>query len=107
MPSDTQEIIFLLGAAGYLGSQLLVLLSQRLPQLPVIALVRNLDAGKQAQLKDIRPDIDLVEGSLDDVQLIREQTSQAKYVINCASSDHDGCVRGQSTYVVYQGALVF
>ena len=100
MPSDIQQTIFLLGAAGYLGSQFLVLLSQRLPECHVIALVRNLSADKKNQLKSINPDLELIEGTLDDAELIKGQAAQAKYVINCASSDHDGSVRGSSATMI-------
>ncbi|KAF8905807.1 hypothetical protein CPB84DRAFT_1771238 [Gymnopilus junonius] len=93
MPSDIQQTIFLLGAAGYLGGQFFVLLSRRLPQFRVVALVRNLDADKKAQLTGINHNLTLVEGTLEDVKVVKEQATQAKYVINCASSDHEGSVQ--------------
>ncbi|KDR74353.1 hypothetical protein GALMADRAFT_227416 [Galerina marginata CBS 339.88] len=91
MQSNIQRTVFLLGATGYLGSQFLVSLGRRSPSLQfhVIALVRNLDAQKEARLKTIYPDLSAVEGSLDDADVIVEGASRAKYVVNCASSDHD------------------
>ncbi|KDR74351.1 hypothetical protein GALMADRAFT_70749 [Galerina marginata CBS 339.88] len=94
MQSDIQHTIFLLGATGYLGSQFLILLGRRSPSLQfhVLALVRNLDKEKEARLKTIYPDLSTLEGGLDDADVIVEGASRAKYVVNCASSDHDTSV---------------
>jgi len=58
-----------------------------------VALVRNADPEKEAKLKKIYQDLAVVEGSLDDADTIAENAAKAKYVINCASSDHDKSVQ--------------
>ncbi|KAF9240033.1 hypothetical protein BU15DRAFT_74260 [Melanogaster broomeanus] len=82
------QCIFFLGATGYLGSQLLLLLNSKLPQLHVVALIRNPTSERQEQLQKVYPNISFVVGTLDDGAIIEEQAAKADIVINCASSDH-------------------
>ncbi|KAF8954259.1 hypothetical protein BDZ97DRAFT_1677262 [Flammula alnicola] len=91
--SDPQRTIFFLGATGFIGSQFLVLLSRASLNLHVVALTRDLSADRQAKLKEIYPDIEFVKGTLNDADVIIEQASKAKYVVNCASSDHPASVQ--------------
>ncbi|KDR74322.1 hypothetical protein GALMADRAFT_250148 [Galerina marginata CBS 339.88] len=92
MAPNIQNTIFLLGATGYLGSQFLILLSRRPARFHVVALVRNPSPWKEAKLKSIYQDLTIVEGNLDDSDLIEEEAARAKYVINCASPDHYECI---------------
>ncbi|KAL4063786.1 hypothetical protein V8B97DRAFT_2020705 [Scleroderma yunnanense] len=85
---STQNTIFFLGATGYLGSEFLLLLNRELPDLHVIALVRNATPEKVTQLRNLYPNSSIVEGTLDDDMVIKEQAAKADIVINCASSDH-------------------
>ncbi|KAI6038522.1 hypothetical protein EDC04DRAFT_2603861 [Pisolithus marmoratus] len=80
--------IFFLGATGYLGSEFLLLLNRELPQLHIVALMRNVTPGREAQLRALYPNCSVVEGTLDDDVVIREQAAKADIVVNCASSDH-------------------
>ncbi|KAH9483165.1 Oxidase ucsJ [Psilocybe cubensis] len=91
--ADIHQSIFLLGATGYLGSQLLVLLSASSINYHVVALVRAANQEKEEKLKSIHHNLSVVKGSLDDHEIITEQASKAKYVINCASSDHPGSIK--------------
>lgn len=85
LPSQT---IFFLGATGYLGSQFLLLLDEKLPQLQVVALLRNATPERKEQLRKVYSNISFIEGSLDDDAIIQEQVAKVDIVINCASSDH-------------------
>ncbi|KAF8891086.1 NAD(P)-binding protein [Gymnopilus junonius] len=88
----SSETIFLLGGTGYLGSQLLILLAQRLPQFHIAMFVRpTVSSATKAQIKSLHPNLSFVEGTLDDADVIKGQAEKTKYVINCASSDHVGC----------------
>ncbi|KAF8164777.1 hypothetical protein B0H34DRAFT_779869 [Crassisporium funariophilum] len=89
---NREMTVFLLGATGYLGSQFLVLLGRKRLPLYIVALVRNVTVEKEAKLKAIYGNLTIVEGSLDDAETIQDQASKAKYVINCANSDHVGSV---------------
>ncbi|KIM51616.1 hypothetical protein SCLCIDRAFT_142918, partial [Scleroderma citrinum Foug A] len=80
--------VFFLGATGYLGSQFLLLLNSELPHLHVIVLMRNVTPEKKAHLQTLYPNSSIVEGTLDDDTVIKEQATKADIVINCASSDH-------------------
>ncbi|KIJ62245.1 hypothetical protein HYDPIDRAFT_114722 [Hydnomerulius pinastri MD-312] len=91
--SAQPQTIFFLGATGYLGSQFLLLLNSKLPDLHVIALVRNLTPERKEQLQNVYSNISFVEGTLDDDAIIQEQVAKADITINCASSDHNASVK--------------
>ncbi|EGN97180.1 hypothetical protein SERLA73DRAFT_183827 [Serpula lacrymans var. lacrymans S7.3] len=80
--------IFFLGATGYLGSEFLILLNRDFPQYHVVALVRSSSLSRVPRLKEIYPNLSVVEGSLDDDAVIQEQVAKADIIINSASSDH-------------------
>jgi len=84
---STQSLsIFLLGATGYVGGQVLVSFSADFPTFPIRALARNLSPSKTAQLKSLHPKVETVEGSLTDVSLIKEEAAKADIVINVAAA---------------------
>lgn len=83
-----EETIFFLGATGFIGSQLLVSLGRAGHKFHIVALVRQLTEEKKAKIKEVYANIEFVEGTLTDADILIEQASKAKYVINCASSDH-------------------
>lgn len=82
------QTIFLLGASGYLGGEFLLLLARDFPQHPINALVRNPTPEKVSGLKEMHPNISIVEGNLEDDAIIQEQVQKADIIINTASSDH-------------------
>ncbi|KAG6373058.1 hypothetical protein JVT61DRAFT_7119 [Boletus reticuloceps] len=86
--STQAQTIFFLGATGYLGSQFLLLLNEKLPQLHVVALLRNAIPVRKEQLQKLYSNISFIEGSLDDDAIIQEQAAKVDIVINCGSSDH-------------------
>lgn len=86
--------IFLLGATGYLGSEFLALLAQHYPSYPVNAIVRNVTPARKDRLQAIHPKLSIIEGTLEDADLIVEQVQKADIVINIASSDHWPSVKG-------------
>lgn len=90
LPSQT---IFFFGATGFLGSQFLLLLNEKLPQLHVVALLRNATPQRKDQLRKVYPNMSFVEGSLDDDAVIQEHVAKVDIVINCASSDHAASVQ--------------
>lgn len=86
--SPREQTIFFVGATGFIGSQLLVSLGRAGHKFHIVALVRQLTEEKQARIREIYENIEFVEGTLTDADVLIEQASKAKYVINCASSDH-------------------
>lgn len=92
--------IFMLGATGYLGSEFLMLLARDFPSYPVNALVRNINPAKLARLKEIHPNVSVVEGTLNDAAIIVEQVQKADIIINSASSDHWPSVKGLSSPLI-------
>ncbi|EIW83626.1 NAD(P)-binding protein [Coniophora puteana RWD-64-598 SS2] len=92
-----KPIIFWVGATGYLGSEALLLLNDYLPKpnsYHVVALVRNATPERVSELKRLYPDIETLQGTLDDEKIIREAAAQADVVINTGDSLHPGCVHG-------------
>ncbi|KAF8443915.1 hypothetical protein L210DRAFT_3643493 [Boletus edulis BED1] len=89
--STQAQTIFFVGATGYLGSQFLLLLNEKLPQLHVVALLRNATPVRKEQLQKLYSNISFVEGSLDDDAIIQEQAAKVDIVINAefrSSSEH-------------------
>lgn len=90
----SSQRIFLLGTTGYVGSELLILLAQDLPEHHVVALVRNATPERIDSLKAIHPNISVVEGTLEDAEVIEKESEIADIIINTASSDHWPSVKG-------------
>ncbi|CAF1484169.1 unnamed protein product [Didymodactylos carnosus] len=79
--------IFLTGATGYIGGQVLSeLLASRKSQYKVTALVRGEE--RAAKLRDLG--VETIIGSLDDTNLLSKASSQANIVIHTADADHPG-----------------
>ncbi|KAF8665623.1 hypothetical protein AX16_000078 [Volvariella volvacea WC 439] len=77
--------LFLLGGAGYVGAEFLLKLQEQYPDVYVVALLRNATVERKASLTQLYPNASVVEGSLSDTTVIREQTSQADITVNLAS----------------------
>ncbi|KAH6867384.1 hypothetical protein B0T10DRAFT_467903 [Thelonectria olida] len=67
------------GASGYIGSDLLHLLAKSHPQYQVRALVR--DAAKGEEVKKSFSQVQVVKGSLDDIDLIAQEAKDADVVL--------------------------
>ncbi|KAI0056495.1 NAD(P)-binding protein [Artomyces pyxidatus] len=75
--------VFFLGATGYIGGSLLVVLRERYPELAITALVRN-----PAHVEKIRATgATVLQGSFADVDIIAEQSYLADFVFNIADAD--------------------
>ncbi|KAF9068775.1 hypothetical protein BDP27DRAFT_1363848 [Rhodocollybia butyracea] len=84
--------IFLLGATGYVGGQVLLSLAAEFPSLPVRALARNLSSSKITHLQSLHPNLELIEGSLEDISVIEAEAKKTDVVINVAAAEHMGSV---------------
>ncbi|KAF8660089.1 hypothetical protein AX16_001648 [Volvariella volvacea WC 439] len=89
MSSTYSGQLFLLGATGYLGSQILVEMNEQFPNMRVVALARNLTQERKFQLVQLHPNVILVEGTLDDEATIREQATKADITVHAADGEHD------------------
>ncbi|KAE9401308.1 NAD(P)-binding protein [Gymnopus androsaceus JB14] len=78
--------IFLLGATGYVGGQVLDSLSRDFPAFPIRALARNLSPSKTMQLQSLHRKLEAIEGKLTDGKLIEEEAAKADIVINVAAA---------------------
>ncbi|TRM67015.1 hypothetical protein BD626DRAFT_167911 [Schizophyllum amplum] len=79
--------IFLLGATGFVGSHLVRLLAQSLPQHRIFALVRSLTPARRNTLASLHPNLVPIEGILDDAVLVSEWAGKCPITINTANSD--------------------
>ncbi|RGP76564.1 hypothetical protein FLONG3_5226 [Fusarium longipes] len=78
--------IFLTGASGYVGGQLLHELSQSHPDYTVATLVRDSHAAETISQK--YPKVRTVVGDLDDSELVEREAERANIVLNVASNKH-------------------
>lgn len=90
--------IFLTGATGYIGGQALYSICTALPDLSVRALVR--DAAKAQVIKAAFPNVEPVEGSLDDLATIQREVMEADIILNLADTTHMKSVR-----VIHRGVI--
>ncbi|KAF9068765.1 hypothetical protein BDP27DRAFT_1421578 [Rhodocollybia butyracea] len=86
--SSHSKSIFLLGATGYVGGQVLLSLGVEFSSLSVRALARNLSSSKIAHLQLLHPKLEVIEGSLDDIGVIEAEAKKADIVINVAVAQH-------------------
>ncbi|USP78645.1 hypothetical protein yc1106_05919 [Curvularia clavata] len=78
--------LFITGATGYIGGDILYAVANTYPDLEITALVRNSDKGAKVAARF--PKIRLVYGTLDSTELITKEASNADIVLNCANCDH-------------------
>ncbi|GFF34281.1 uncharacterized protein YLL056C [Aspergillus udagawae] len=78
--------IFLTGASGYIGGDVLHALRSTHPEYSISALVR--DTRKAAILSQAYPNVRVVSGDLDSTSLIEEEVRLADVVVHTASSSH-------------------
>ncbi|GAD91906.1 nucleoside-diphosphate-sugar epimerase [Paecilomyces variotii No. 5] len=78
--------VFLTGASGYIGGDVLYAVSQAHPDWEITALVRSKD--KAAQITSKYPKIKIAHGDLDAKDLIEEEVKNADIVYHCADCDH-------------------
>ncbi|KAH6692714.1 hypothetical protein F5X68DRAFT_201453 [Plectosphaerella plurivora] len=78
--------IFLTGATGYIGGDVLNALATAHPDYTIRALVRN-DAHRDVISKKY-PNVQVVGGSLDDAETIAREAVEATVVLNLASTSH-------------------
>ncbi|KAL4786868.1 NAD(P)-binding protein [Aspergillus varians] len=78
--------IFLTGASGYIGGDILHALREAYPQHVLSVLVR--DEAKAKIIATAYPDVRIVLGDLDSAPLIEREASQADIIFHVASSSH-------------------
>jgi nucleoside-diphosphate-sugar epimerase len=90
--------LFLTGVTGYIGGDFIHVLVPKYPDWEITCMVRNSDKG--AKVAAQYPNIKLVYGDLESVDLIEEESSKADIVYNFANCDHEAAanaiVRGMS-----------
>ncbi|KAJ9207175.1 hypothetical protein DTO166G4_1208 [Paecilomyces variotii] len=78
--------VFLTGSTGYIGGEVLYVVSQAHPDWEITALVRSKE--KAAQITSKFPNVKIAHGDLDSKDLIEEEVKNADIVYNCADCDH-------------------
>ncbi|KAK7229475.1 hypothetical protein V2G26_001645 [Clonostachys chloroleuca] len=78
--------IFLTGASGYIGGDLLDQLTTSHPELDLRVLVRDLNQVNT--IRHLYHDVTIVQGSLDDTELITKEANNADIVLNLAAYNH-------------------
>ncbi|KAH6662400.1 hypothetical protein F5X68DRAFT_251879 [Plectosphaerella plurivora] len=88
--------IFLTGASGYIGGEVIHQLAEALPNHRIRALVR--DATKTEAIATVSGQIEIVPGTLDDVETIAGESAAADVVLHLAATGHLA-----STRAIYDG----
>ncbi|KAF2275188.1 NAD dependent epimerase/dehydratase family protein [Westerdykella ornata] len=83
--------LFITGATGYIGGDVLYAIAHAFPDLEITALVRNSDKG--AKVAAQYPKIRLVYGDLDSTDVITKASAEADVVVNTANVDHEASAR--------------
>ncbi|KAM0429232.1 hypothetical protein ACHAPT_006446 [Fusarium lateritium] len=78
--------IFLTGASGYIAGDLLHLLAKSHPEYHIRALVR--DSTKGEAIKRSFNEVQIVNGSLDDINVVAREALDADVVVHLAASGH-------------------
>ncbi|PYI09774.1 NAD dependent epimerase/dehydratase family protein [Aspergillus sclerotiicarbonarius CBS 121057] len=78
--------IFLTGASGYIGGDVLYALKSAFPKCEYTALLR--DQEKANTISKAYPDVRIILGDLDSSSLLEEQARGADIVVHAASSNH-------------------
>ncbi|KAJ5972970.1 NAD-dependent epimerase/dehydratase [Penicillium vulpinum] len=78
--------IFLTGATGYIGGEVLHALQHAHPDYEIAALIR--DNEKASKVLTAFPKIRVVLADLDDVEIVEEESRKANIVIHAASNKH-------------------
>ncbi|KAF9632492.1 Mannosyltransferase 1 CMT1 [Lasiodiplodia theobromae] len=78
--------IFLTGASGYIGGEVLHAIATAHPEYTIRAL--NRDATKSALITAAYPSVTIVPGSLDDSATLEAEAAQADIVLNLAAREH-------------------
>eukprot|EP01117_Protostelium_nocturnum_P019401 TRINITY_DN8408_c0_g1_i1.p1 TRINITY_DN8408_c0_g1~~TRINITY_DN8408_c0_g1_i1.p1 ORF type:complete len:344 (-),score=131.33 TRINITY_DN8408_c0_g1_i1:163-1194(-) len=97
--SDNKISILITGATGYIGGTVLghLLKSSIRPQIEITALIRDSNQSETIQKIGVKP---IQFSGLDDLEVIKEASSQVDFVINTASASHHtsaiAIIEGQS-----------
>ncbi|KAJ5305197.1 uncharacterized protein N7443_004857 [Penicillium atrosanguineum] len=78
--------IFLTGASGYIGGDVLHVLKSTHPEYQCSVLLR--DSAKADAVSKAYPDVRIILGDLDNVALIEEEAAKADVVVHAASNSH-------------------
>ncbi|KAL5048635.1 hypothetical protein BDW71DRAFT_177168 [Aspergillus fruticulosus] len=105
--------IFLLGATGYIGGEVLHALQNTHPEYEIVVLIRS--AGKASRVVAAYPQVKVVSGNLDDASVIEEEARKSDVIIHAASNKHIASVeaiakalkgRRDAYYIQVTGASV-
>lgn len=78
--------LFITGATGYIGGDILYAIVNAYPDLEITALVRNSDKG--AKVASQYAKVRLVYGTLDDIELLTKEAAATDIVVHTADCDH-------------------
>lgn len=79
--------LFIAGATGYIGGEVLHQFIQSFPDFEIVALVRTSEKGKLIE-DATKGKVKTILGSLDSLNIIREETESSNVIINAASNNH-------------------
>ncbi|PYI03977.1 NAD(P)-binding protein [Aspergillus sclerotiicarbonarius CBS 121057] len=91
--------VFITGATGYIGGDVLSQLQPQYPETIFRILVRTEDKAKQIQSQ--YPGVQLIHGDLSDTALLQQESADADIIIHCAdASDNTGAATAIATGIL-------
>ncbi|BCR95610.1 uncharacterized protein AKAW2_20550S [Aspergillus luchuensis] len=91
--------VFITGASGYIGGDVLSVLVSKYPDLHYRLLVRSRDSGQK--IKAQYPTVEIIQGDLDNSETLAAESARADIIIHTAdAADHLGAAKA-----IAQGAL--
>lgn len=87
-----QKSLVLLGATGFVGCYVTELLAQKHPEFEVTTILRSVTPERTSILRSLDPNISILEGDLEDRELVSNTAEKADVVIHVAHSDHEPSV---------------
>ncbi|KAK5130586.1 hypothetical protein LTR08_001905 [Meristemomyces frigidus] len=78
----------IIGATGFVGGHLVELLAKKHPEMRLLCLTRDATPAKIEGLKSLNSHVDVLEGTLEDSELISQAAEKVDIVIHVAHSDH-------------------
>lgn len=80
--------VFVIGATGFVGGHLITQLAQQHPEYHLICLLRNPTPARIAGLEELNRNVEVLEGTLDDFEIISKKSEEVDVVVHLAHSDH-------------------
>lgn len=104
--------IFLIGASGYIGGEALYQLSRSSLASEFTITCLNRDSAKGDRIRQLYPNVRIIQGDLDAIDLIKREATSADVVLQLADTKHVNCAKAiaagkPKAWIQMSGATVY